>query len=106
MAVGIKVEEDRDYRGKFCYLITKNRGKLSQGDIVDAMNSEELYGNYALLIKANGEPYGNTGWDDGTDPKGDTAIIYPVDEFNECPVCGYDPYKDNCRHCGKDLREV
>ena len=107
MAVGIKVEECGDYRDKLCYLITKSRGKLSQDDIIDAMNREELYGNYVLVIKANGEPRGADGcWNGGIEPKGDTAVIYPVDdEFNECPVCGYDPYKDNCRHCGKDLRK-
>ena len=104
MAVGIKVEECEDYRNKSCYLVTKKRGKLSQDDIINAMNSEELYGIYILVIKVNGEPRGADGWDGGIEPKEDTAIIYPVDDkFKVCLICRYNPWEISYRHCVKDL---
>lgn len=109
MARGITFESDKDTFGNWILRICKSRGKLTLREIADLLLYEDngkYNGRYAIFINASESACGGSGWDDGSEPKGDFADLYELSAGNDCPVCGkLLPDKDYCPHCGESLHE-
>ena len=105
---GIIIESEKDAFGNWVLLIRKSRGKLTLQEINDLLLYEDggkYNGLYAIVLNASESACGGSGWDDGSEPKGDVAELYELYAGNDCPVCRkLLPEKDFCPHCGEKLK--
>lgn len=109
MARGITFEWEQDFHGNNLLVIRKSRGKLTIREIGDLL----LYGGgglrngrYAIIINASESAYGGSGWDDGTEPKGDVVELVQLEPFEKCPMCAAMlPDPDYCPECGFPLKQ-
>lgn len=105
----LKAHWDENYQGRSVLLFEKTRGKISVREIEDYLLYEErqkFAGCYAILIRATESCLGGSGWDDGSEPKGDSLELFPIEEYESCPVCGEmtPPYL-YCPRCGESWRD-
>lgn len=109
MARGITFESEKDTFGNWLLLIRKSRGRLALQEIGDLLRYEsdgKYQGQYAIIINAAEQTCGGSGWDDGSEPKGDVAELYELGAGENCPVCAKMlPDPNYCPHCGESLRE-
>ena len=115
MKRGISAHWDYDRKDKMVLVIEKKRGKLTLDEIQDAIlhPDENLrnspissYGWYTIILNCN-EGVDMPTWGDSLEEKpGDIAILYPVNDSDDCPVCGrLTPPFQYCPECGHDLRK-
>ncbi|MCI8539590.1 MAG: hypothetical protein HFF18_13195 [Oscillospiraceae bacterium] len=87
-----------------CVRITKSRGKLTLHEIEDLLlyeDNQAWCGHYAILENCSESAADGAGWYMEDDPKGDTVVLYKLDEGESCPVCGgLTPPYDYCPSCG------
>ena len=105
----LKAHWDENYQGRSILLFEKTRGKISVREIENYLLYEEgqkFAGCYAILIRATESCCGGSGWDDGSVPKGDSLELFPIEEYESCPVCGEmtPPYL-YCPRCGESWRD-
>ena len=99
---GIKLEYDGERNRIY---VTKKKGKLTLDDIIDAVLDARDYGHYAIILNcsmaaADGGDY----WDD--EPEGDVCVLYPIDEYEKCPICEQvTPLLEYCPECGAPLKQ-
>lgn len=105
----LKAHWDKSYRGRSILLFEKIRGKISVREVENYLLYEEgqkFAGCYAILIHATESCCGGSGWDDGSEPKGDSLELFPIEEDECCPVCGeITPPYVYCPRCGESWRD-
>lgn len=63
-------------------------------------------GHYAIIINASESVSSGSGWDDGTEPKGDVVELVQLEAFEKCPMCAAMlPDPDYCPECGFPLKQ-
>ena len=114
MKRGTKVAWDNDYRDRPVLRITKERGKLTLGEIEDILRydrgpgGQDLNGHYAIILNCSEETCGGNGLFGigATDPPGDCVDLYPVNDSDDCPVCGSVlPPFEYCPNCGERWKD-
>lgn len=108
VARGISFESEKNEHGNWLLRIKKSRGKFTLDEIADLLRYENhgnYQGNYAMFINAGEATCGGSGWDDGTEPKGDVVELYELHSEEICPLCfEMLPDPDYCPECGTKLK--
>lgn len=100
---GVDAHYDYDHRDRMVVKVEKKRGKLNLDEIIEAVQSKGLFGHYVILLNCM-EGTGFSGWLDEVEPVGDSATLLPVEEADDCPVCGHlTPLLQYCPSCGERL---
>lgn len=101
MKRGIRLEYDSENGRLF---VIKAKGKLTLDEITDAILDARDYGHYVIILNCNDTVRECAGWDDDYEPKGDSCALYPIDEYEKCPVCDQvTPLLEYCPECGHKL---
>ena len=105
MKRGIKIT--REYENGFSGVcIQKSRGKLTLDEIQEALHyggtNNQFCGRYVLLFNATENTIGGNGLWLEQEQKGDSVLLYELDESSDCPVCGkLTPPYEYCPNCGE-----
>lgn len=106
---GITAECGKDFAGNCTLWVRKVRGKLTVSEIEELLLYEGngLYsGQWIIHINASESGCGNSGWDDGAEPKGDTVMLIQILEQESCPICGkLAPPFEYCPTCGESWKK-
>lgn len=103
MKRGIRLEYDSD-RG--CVYVTKKKGKLTLDDITEAIMDAQDYGHFAIILNCSMAAADGVGFWDEDEPEGDVCTLYPIDEYEKCPVCDQvTPLLEYCPECGARLKQ-
>lgn len=110
MKQGIEISWSNDFRGKSILKITKRRGKLTLeeiGDLLRYENGQRLCGHYAIILNCSEDTMGGNGLYFEEDQKGDAVALYPIEEVEDCPVCGAMlPPFNYCQNCGTAWKDT
>lgn len=99
-----------DFHDKSIIRIKKRREKLTLEEIEEILRYEErqrFCGNYAIFLNCSEATMGGNGLYFEEDMKGDVVDLYPVEEMEDCPVCGkmLPPFA-YCQNCGTAWKDT
>lgn len=110
MKQGITITRGYDLQDRPIVRITKRRGKLTLEEVSDLLLYEgrgEWNGHYAIVLNCSESTLGGIGMYDEEEPKGDALDLYPLEYFEECPVCGkMSPPFQYCLNCGESWKDM
>ena len=110
MKRGTSVAWGSDYRDVPVLTISNKRGKLTLSEIQDILLYEEgqkFSGHYAILLNCSEATVGGNGLWDAEDDQGDAVDLYPIDEYERCPVCANSvPPYEYCPNCGAAWKDI
>ena len=110
MKQGIKITRDYDSHDRPIVRITKRRGNLTLQEVCELLRYEdrqEWCGIYAIILNCSECTLEGSGFDINEEPKGDALDLYPVEDYEDCPVCGnlVPPFR-YCPNCGNSWKAV
>lgn len=110
MKRGTKISWGYDFHDKSILRITKQRGKLTLDEITEILLHEERQrycGNYAIFMTCSEAAIGGNGLYYDDDQKGDAVDLYPIEEMEDCPICGKTlPPFAYCQICGTAWKDM
>ena len=110
MKRGTEISWAYDFRDKSILRITKQRGKLTLEEIEDILRYDErqrFFGCYAIILNCSEATMGGNGMYFEEDQKGDAVDLYPVEEMEDCPICGKMlPPFTYCPTCGTAWKDT
>lgn len=94
---------EEDIHGKTVLRLRRKRGKISVSEIEEfLMYESKLYGFYAIVLRCTESYVGASGWFDELDDPGDVVDLYPIEDGDNCPVCGRNVVMC-CPECGTEI---
>ncbi len=110
MKRGTKATWNSDMHGNTVLTISKQRGKLTLDEIEEILRYEEgqrLCGRYAILLNCSEATVGGNGLWECESNSGDAVDLYPLSEYENCPVCGTClPPFEYCPNCGVSWKDT
>jgi len=92
--------------GQSRLVLEKSRGKFTLDQIEDFLRySSNFQGNWVIILRCGEQTCGGSGWDDGSEPKGDTVSLIQISDGETCPLCDEFMPPAYCPHCGKAYEE-
>lgn len=109
MKQGITITRSYDRMDKPVVTIQKRRGHLTLEEVADLLRFEDRNawcGVYAIVLNCSESTIGGSSYDFDDGPKGDALDLYPLEENEECPVCGsvLPPFL-YCPECGTSWKD-
>jgi len=90
--------------GTYALCVRKSRGKITIDELGDYLRyNTRLYGHWVIILNTN-ESTCDVGWPDD-ELKGDSIILYQVEQDAACPVCAQTTPPEYCPHCGEKIME-
>lgn len=109
MKRGISISRTYNSHSRPIVRITKRRGKLTLQEVCDLLRYEdrqEWCGVYTIIFNCTESTIGGDGFNLNDEPQGDALDLYPVEDSDDCPVCGgVTPPFRYCPNCGTSWRD-
>lgn len=111
MKRGTKIESAYDRHDTVVVRITKSRGRLTLGEIEDALryeDSQRWCNHYAILLNCSESTVeGNGLYDLDESSAGDIVDLYHINDGDTCPICdNFIPPFTYCPTCGTSWKDV